>query len=79
MSYYAARQTRRPGPEMPEQDPEVRRLNEEVENEGRAADKAMLDRFYMMAGAAAFVAVAITFLRRRSPPEEKTTERSNKI
>lgn len=31
---------------MPEQDAEVRRLNEEVENEGRAADKAMLDRFY---------------------------------
>lgn len=78
MSRYTARQARRPGPEMPEQDAEVRRLNEETENEGRATDKAMLDRFYVMAGAAAFVAVAITFLRRRSPPEEKTTERSGK-
>lgn len=58
---------------MPEQDPEIRRLNEEAELEDRAHERAILQGLAgAVTGVVMLVAVVAWVKRRRTEPKEPT-------
>lgn len=60
-------------PPMPEQDPEIRRLNEEAELEDRAHERAILQGLAgAVTGVVMLVVVAAWAKRRRTEPKEPT-------
>ena len=56
-----------PDDRMPEQDPEVQRLNAEAEREEEEAQNAILRGFAMAATGIAGIALLVIALRRRKP------------
>ncbi len=68
---FSARQAREPGQEMPEQDPEIARLNAELEIEREASERTALTSLATAAFVATGVIGLLVFFRRRQAKKEQ--------